>query len=46
MNPIKPTIFLTFDVEEFDIPLEFNQPIHPDLQMDIGKKGLDAVTNI
>lgn len=46
MISTKPTIFLTFDVEEFDIPLEFNQQISFQLQMDIGKKGLDAISTI
>ena len=46
MNTIKPSIFLTFDLEEFDIPLEFNQPISHELQMEIGKKGLDIISII
>lgn len=41
-----PIILLTFDVEEFDIPIEFNQKIDPTLQMEIGKKGLDVITDI
>ena len=46
MKPISPTILLTFDVEEFDIPLEFNQQIDPLEQMEIGKKGLDIIAGI
>lgn len=39
-----PSILLTFDVEEFDLPLEFNQEVHHDVQMQTGKKGLDIVS--
>ncbi len=46
MKPINPTILLTFDVEEFDIPLEFNQQIDPLVQMEIAKKGLDIIAGI
>jgi hypothetical protein len=36
-------IILTFDVEEFDMPLEYNQLISTSQQMQIGKMGLDAI---
>ena len=36
-------ILLSFDVEEFDMPLEYNFPISPEEQMRVGKKGLDAL---
>jgi hypothetical protein len=39
-------ILLSFDVEEFDIPLEFKQPIEPAEQLRIGKLGLDALQPI
>jgi peptidoglycan/xylan/chitin deacetylase (PgdA/CDA1 family) len=39
-------ILLSFDVEEFDIPLEFKQPIAPAEQIRIGKLGLDAIAPI
>jgi peptidoglycan/xylan/chitin deacetylase (PgdA/CDA1 family) len=39
-------IILTFDVEEFDMPLEYNQTISTAEQMHIGKLGLDAITPI
>ena len=42
----QPTILLTFDVEEFDLPLEFKEEIALDRQMEIGKKGLDVITNV
>ena len=42
----EPTILLTFDVEEFDLPLEFKQEIPINRQMEIGKAGLDVVTTI
>jgi Domain of unknown function (DUF3473)/Polysaccharide deacetylase len=37
---------LSFDVEEFDIPLEYKQEIDVVEQMEIGKKGLDALIPI
>jgi peptidoglycan/xylan/chitin deacetylase (PgdA/CDA1 family) len=39
-------ILLSFDVEEFDLPLEYHQPIHIEEQFSIGKQGLDAVAPI
>ena len=42
----QPTILLTFDVEEFDLPLEFNEPISLNTQMEIGKTGLDIITDV
>jgi peptidoglycan/xylan/chitin deacetylase (PgdA/CDA1 family) len=42
----KPTILLTFDVEEFDLPLEYNIPISLDEQFAVGKRGLDAIQPI
>lgn len=36
-------VLLSFDVEEFDIPLEYNHSIGTDEQMEIGKRGLDAL---
>ena len=41
-----PTILLSFDVEEFDMPLEYNFPISIESQMEIGKKGLDNLMPI
>ncbi len=38
------TIFLTFDVEEFDLPLEYGNPISNQEQMKIGFDGLNAIT--
>ena len=40
------SILLSFDVEEFDIPMEFGYPIDAATQMEIGKKGLDAIEPI
>ena len=40
----EPTIFLTFDIEEFDLPLEYNNPISQREQMMVGIKGLRAIT--
>jgi hypothetical protein len=37
---------LSFDVEEFDIPLEYKQDIPMAEQMEIGKRGLDALIPI
>ena len=36
-------VLLSFDVEEFDMPLEYNFPITVPEQMEVGKKGLDAI---
>lgn len=36
-------VLLSFDVEEFDMPLEYNFPISAEEQMRVGKKGLDAI---
>lgn len=39
----KPVILISFDVEEFDIPLEYGCNIAPEEQMEIGNRGLNAV---
>jgi peptidoglycan/xylan/chitin deacetylase (PgdA/CDA1 family) len=39
-------ILLTFDVEEFDMPLEYGHNISVPEQMNLGKKGLDAITDL
>ncbi len=39
-------VLLTFDVEEFDMPLEYNHMIDINEQMEIGMKGLDALNVI
>ena len=36
-------VLLSFDVEEFDMPLEYNFAITVPQQMEVGKKGLDAI---
>jgi hypothetical protein len=36
-------VLLSFDVEEFDMPLEYNFSISPEEQMRVGKKGLNAI---
>lgn len=36
-------VLLSFDVEEFDMPLEYNFSISPGEQMRVGKNGLDAI---
>jgi hypothetical protein len=40
------SILLSFDVEEFDIPMEFGKSIEMADQLAIGKKGLDAIAPI
>ena len=40
---MKRSILLSFDVEEFDIPLEYNYNITPAEQLVKGKEGLDAL---
>ena len=39
-------VFLSFDVEEFDMPLEYGFPISTEDQMYIGKNGLEALKPI
>jgi hypothetical protein len=39
-------VLLSFDVEEFDMPLEYNFSISPEEQMRVGKNGLDAIEPI
>lgn len=39
-------VLLSFDVEEFDMPLEYNFPINVAEQMRVGKEGLDAITPV
>lgn len=40
---MKPVVLLSFDVEEFDMPLEYGNNIPIALQMELGKKGLDTL---
>jgi peptidoglycan/xylan/chitin deacetylase (PgdA/CDA1 family) len=40
---MSPQVLLSFDVEEFDMPLEYNFPISKEDQMKVGKAGLDAL---
>lgn len=39
-------ILMSFDVEEFDMPLEYNQPLSIEEQMETGFKGLQATMAI
>ncbi len=39
-------ILLTFDVEEFDLPLEYGINISQDEQLAVGKNGLDVINEI
>ena len=41
-----PKILLSFDVEEFDMPLEYGFAISPEQQMQVGKLGLDRLMPI
>ena len=41
-----PVILLSFDVEEFDLPLEYNQFISLEQQLETGKKGMDVVEQL
>jgi len=40
------SVLLSFDVEEFDMPLEYNQSIQLEEQLEVGRKGLETVTPI
>jgi peptidoglycan/xylan/chitin deacetylase (PgdA/CDA1 family) len=44
-NPA-PVILLTFDVEEFDLPIEYGISISVEEQMSVGKKGLDIIKEL
>ena len=46
MKKPEKAILLTFDVEEFDLPLEHGIAISMDEQMAVGKKGLDVINEI
>lgn len=39
-------VLLSFDVEEFDMPLEYHFPIPAEEQMRVGKAGLDAISPV
>ncbi len=39
-------VLLSFDVEEFDMPLEYNFPVSAEEQMKVGKRGLDAIAPV
>lgn len=41
---MKPQILLTFDLEEFDLPLEFGCPVSSDEQIRVTQEGLDRLT--
>jgi peptidoglycan/xylan/chitin deacetylase (PgdA/CDA1 family) len=41
-----PAILLTFDVEEFDLPIEYGINISAENQMRVGREGLDIIENI
>jgi hypothetical protein len=46
MAESKPTILITFDVEEFDMPLEYGQQVSEAEQMQVGYQGLEMIVNI
>ncbi len=39
-------VLLSFDVEEFDMPLEYGFPISAQEQMEVGKNGLEAIGSL
>ena len=41
-----PAILLTFDLEEFDLPLEYGIDVPVDEQMQVGKEGLGIIENL
>jgi len=43
---MSPKVLLSFDVEEFDMPLEYQFAISPSQQMQLGKEGLDVITEL
>jgi len=40
---VKPSLLLSFDVEEFDMPLEYGYPMEPERQLEIGYRGLQRI---
>ncbi|MEK6856933.1 MAG: polysaccharide deacetylase family protein [Nanoarchaeota archaeon] len=40
------TILLTFDIEEFDLPLEFGRKISEDRQLEISKEGTERIIEL
>lgn len=40
---MRPQVLISFDVEEFDMPLDYQYNISMDRQLQLGKDGLDAV---
>lgn len=46
MTTREPLILLTFDVEEFDVPLEHNNPIPLDEQLRVGQVGFERVLRV
>lgn len=43
---MKPQILLTFDLEEFDLPLEFGHPISDEDQIKVSNEGLERLNEI
>jgi len=43
---VKPQVLLTFDLEEFDLPLEFSCPVSVEDQIEFSNKGLKRLTGI
>jgi peptidoglycan/xylan/chitin deacetylase (PgdA/CDA1 family) len=43
---LKPKIILTFDLEEFDLPLEYNCPISEEMQFKISNEGLQRLVDL
>jgi peptidoglycan/xylan/chitin deacetylase (PgdA/CDA1 family) len=45
-NPMRPLILLSFDVEEFDIALEYRQSVSVDEQLHVGRTGFIRVLEL
>ncbi len=37
------SILLSFDIEEFDIPEEYGQPLEPEIKFEISNRGLSKI---
>jgi hypothetical protein len=46
MTQLSGKILLTFDVEEFDLPLEYGHRVAPEEQLETGFSGLEAIAGI
>ena len=44
--PERPLVLLSFDVEEFDVPLEYGRPVDEETQFELSSRGLTRVLDV